>query len=991
MDKDWEDGQERKKHQWVMNLQEDTETTVPGYQQNSTSERTIRVDEPKPTVNQKNASGTSQQLTSWAQRQKLRPKKNKTGQASAQIPEYQEQSVSPREPTPFTLLDNTDSHDQHGPTGLLSSSLSLRRSDSLMSEASGLTYWRLNECELYRQLPDSFDSGAFLLLHEASTSLSSSQEPRVSLREMYQNKQRDYKQTEWEESAASSPSSPQMMTLDLAANMQQSDQTSGFTSPSHFSSPSCPAQVHLYSQARTSLTPDSMVEGSPKTGNTDCISDTSSVSAAGPLPTKMQTLRTAQELLSTTRDKTQLSHSTSQQNRANVPLNSEENRSRTHTTTLKPCLVSGTSLQPAVSSQMESSTSLEDPVILSLLRQNLREKHSRHVADLKAYYESEIQHLRGKLKVLPQSLEENNRALAERCQDLEKALADTKSHIQELETTNTLLEKKLSEWPERYAVAGAAVSSLQQQLEESKRSGKEKDAVAAHLKTRIWQLERGVQKACREAEDKEARREREYNMMQDLLREHNCLKKEHEVVKNSLISTENKLVDANNHISELKRVIYKLESQVKQFDHENQARIRYTSHNNTQPTGAGFFHHPDLMLSPSKNKTEPDVTRRRSPCSLTEQINGGRKSPFLQTNQSIVHKRLSYSLSDGSSGTGSTVDAPLGGNWRCASPPECEQILPQVRLQEESSTQKEASQREGSSPLTPMMKALIELEETKATESRAPWVSQQRTTVGFVERKHKELIHKQEEHLQAKTDVVKPGGDVAGPEQRVLRAASPLTARRSLSPEGHRSSSLPPHRNIATVTPTKREMLLTTPSPKSSPKRCPTENYSTAFGHLMPREQYLLHRLDGEVDKRRHSFHSSSPRKRLQFTSAHKDDLQETESSGCGKSLDGTPQLGWEKQKDCIVPDLQDPSEDLGLLRPQSLSEAERLFDELTQEKLQIEAALSRMPAAGGRVSLQTRLDEVAFEKRLERLNHDLGSLRMTLKRFHVLRSSVNT
>lgn len=39
---------------------------------------------------------------------------------------------------------------------------------------SGLTYWRLNENELYHPLPDSFDSGAYLLLQEASMSLVSS-------------------------------------------------------------------------------------------------------------------------------------------------------------------------------------------------------------------------------------------------------------------------------------------------------------------------------------------------------------------------------------------------------------------------------------------------------------------------------------------------------------------------------------------------------------------------------------------------------------------------------------------------------------------------------------------------------------------------------------------------------------------------------------------------------------------------------------------------
>lgn len=86
---------------------------------------------------------------------------------------------------------------------------------------------------------------------------------------------------------------------------------------------------------------------------------------------------------------------------------------------------------------------------------------------------------------------------------------------------------------------------------------------------------------------------------------------------------------------------------------------------------------------------------------------------------------------------------------------------------------------------------------------------------------------------------------------------------------------------------------------------------------------------------------------------------------------------------------------------------------------MQIEAALSQLPRGGGKGSLQARLDEVrcffsvgsvnhtrcsrtavhlgssappqaALEKCLERVNRELGSIRMTLKRFHVLRSSAN-
>lgn len=1000
-----EDGvQGKEKHHWSPNFQEDTETAVIGCQQDSSNERGVVVEEPNPSVYQQRTPGTSQLLTSWAQRQKLRPKKSKAGQAPSQIPEYQEQPRSLRESHKQNPLESPDSQDQQlaGPS---SSSFPLRRSDSLMSEASGLTYWRLNESELYHPLPDSFDSGAYLLLQEASMSLTPSQEPRLSLREIYQNKQRtDCKRSDGEGSVTSSPLSPQVLTLDPAANMRQSDRTSGFTSPSHFSSPSFATQPHLYPRVGTPVTPDSMRECSPNPGDTDCISDTSSISAAGPSPSKVQNLwgNASQAVLFTSQDKTQpCFHTASQQRRASAPLASEEEGSHTHTSTLKPCSTTGSTRRPAVTPHMERASSLEDPVVLSLLRQNLREKHSRHVADLKAYYESEIQILRDKLKLgdLPQDLEKSNQALTKRCKQLEKALAEATSRIHELEATNSSLEKKLAEWPERYAVAGATVKSLQQRLEESKRSGKEKDALAARLKAQVRQLEESAQKACREADEKEARREREYKMLQDLLGEYDSLVKEHEGLKSNLVSTENKLVDASDQISELKRGISKLESQVKQLEHENQARARYASHSNTQPSGAGLYHHPDLLLSPSKCKAEPDVTCRKSPCPLPDQLNSGRKSPFLQANQSSVHKKSQYPVTDPSSGTGSSMDnSSAGGSWMCASPPECEQSLPQPKHQEQSGGQREASRREASCALTPMMRALIELEETRATESRAPWVGNQRTTVGFVERRHKEAIQERV-GLQADRETVTPGGVMTRVERGgskslsgAGRTAALLKAQRSLSPEGYRSSSLPPpaHRSIPATTPTKRETLLRPLSAKSSPKRCPTENYSTAFGCPLPREEHLVKRFDGHVDQRRHSFHSSSPKKRLQFSA--EDDLQQPESSGSMNPPEANSQLGWEEQGAHSGFDLQEPCEDeppLLLDRLHSLADAEKLFDELTQEKLQIEAALSRMPA-GGRVSLQTRLDEVALENRLDRVNRELGSIRMTLKRFHVLRSSAN-
>ncbi|XP_076020026.1 M-phase phosphoprotein 9 [Genypterus blacodes] len=1000
-----EAGQGKRKHHWSSNLQDDTATTMIQCQQQLSNERISRVEPPHPVLHQQQTSGINQPLTSWAQRQKLRPKKSKAGKASSQISEYQQQPCYPRETATQSPLECTDSLDQHGPAGPASSSFPLRRCDSLMSEASGLTYWRLNENELYHPLPDSFDKGSFLLLQDASMNLSPLQASQLSLREIYQNKQRiEPKCTDWEGSAASSPLSPQVLTLDPAVNARQSDHTSGVTSPSHFSSPSFHTLPHLYPRVGTPLTPDSMVECSRNLGDTDGISDTSSVSTAG-----HQVQRSwgdaSQAVVSTSQIKTQpYYHTISQQHRT-----SEEESSRTHTSTLKPCSASGASVLPAVSPQRERASSGEDPLVLSLLRQSLREKHSRHLADQKAYYESEIQSLRAKLNLsdLPQELEKSNRALTLRCKDLEKTLSEATSRLQELEAKNNLLEKQLAEWPDRYAVAGATVKSLQQRLEEYKRAGKEKDASATRWKTRVRQLEDAVERSCREAEEKEARRERDYKMLQDLLGEYGSLTKEHNGVKNNLVSTENKLVDANDQISGLKRAISKLESQVKQLEHENQARARQASHSNTQPSGAGLYHHPDLLLSPSQCNTEPDVTRRKSPCPPSDKLNGRRKSPFPQTDQSVVHRKFPGSpLYDHPAGTGCSVDSQSsGGSWRCSSPRELEQpqrlSQPQSQRQLEYAEQYQREQSKRECSLTPMMKALIELDETRATECRAPWVGSTRATVGFVERRHKESIQDRVGPA-ADWDVVKPTGVSGGPEpggaRRDIgseRARALLRAQRSLSPEGYRSSSLPPsaHQGTPTTTATKRETLLTPVSARSSPKRCPSENYSTAFGQMMPRQEHLAQRFDGREDQRRHSFHSSNPRKRLQFTTTDReDDLHQSEPFDTMNPPEGNSQQGWDGGAR-VGPEHQDTCEDSGALlveRLHSLADAERLFDELTQEKQQVEAALSRMPGAGGRVSLQTRLDEVALEKRLERLNRELGSIRMTLKRYHVLRSSAN-
>lgn len=78
--------------------------------------------------------------------------------------------------------------------------------------------------------------------------------------------------------------------------------------------------------------------------------------------------------------------------------------------------------------------------------------------------------------------------------------------------------------------------------------------------------------------------------------------------------------------------------------------------------------------------------------------------------------------------------------------------------------------------------------------------------MGFVESRHKEVIHEPTELRKAEREDAKPAEVVVRAERGVKggaeTAAARLRAQRSLSPESYRSSSLPPaHRSIAPTTP----------------------------------------------------------------------------------------------------------------------------------------------------------------------------------------------
>ncbi|NXH21063.1 MPP9 phase, partial [Bucco capensis] len=237
-----------------------------------------------------------------------------------------------------------------------------------------------------------------------------------------------------------------------------------------------------------------------------------------------------------------------------------------------------------------SVTSVEDPVIMSKIRQNLREKHARHIADLRAYYDLEIQSLKQQLEAShktasSEDLKKINQSLADsdccnlyvlnRCDQLDAALNKASARIKALENENNMLEKQVADWRERFYAVSDTSKALQERIEEMRTSNKDKDNTISRLKSRLKDLEEAFEKAYKLSDNKNTRLKEENKKFQNLLGEYESLGKEHERVKDTLNTTENKLLDANAEISDLRRTISKLEAQLKQVEHENMLKLRH--------------------------------------------------------------------------------------------------------------------------------------------------------------------------------------------------------------------------------------------------------------------------------------------------------------------------------------------------------------------------------------------------------------------------------
>ncbi|KAM9749018.1 M-phase phosphoprotein 9 isoform 7-T7 [Dama dama] len=728
-------------------------------------------------------------ITSWAQRLKQnQPKRAHKEEGYSKSMQGDEQTKkSPTEKSDFTA----DTHSRvfyfnkpdEGP-------------NSWMSESgTGLTYWKLEEKDMYHSLPKTLEK---TFAPASSTDISPSQSNTSnemkppSLKDIYHKKQRENKQLpERNLTSASNPNHPpEVLTLDPTLHVKPNQQISGI-------------QPHGFLNAlddRISFSPDSVLEPSLSShSDIDLFSQaspiTSQLSGFPKYPTDAKISPVESWKNHAFRNESRTSSTfpsvyTVGSNDISVSTVDEENP-----VLGPPVSVSQSQLPGTANGVPEciSLTSLEDPVVLSKIRQNLKEKHARHIADLRAYYESEINSLKQKLEEKEISAAEDwkktNQILVDRCGQLESALNEATSHVRTLENKNNILEREVSDFRERFNAASSASKILQERIEEMRTSNKEKDNTIIRLKSRLQDLEEAFENAYKLSDDKEARLKQENKMFQDLLGEYESLGKEHERVKDTLNITENKLLDAHTQISDLKRTVSKLEAQVKQVEHENMLSLRHNSKTPMRPSHANLNQSADLAASedtshPRSTLAGSDVSRRKW------LIPGAEHSIF--TGQPLDTKVDSQLEDTCLPGYHSSLEKDL-------SPGSSPSLL--IKKQRETLD-------------TPIMKALKELDEEKVFKHWGTQTEREDTSNKLVNPRPTD------------SSVNASRSPEKGAQQRQKRFNS----------ASQRSSSLPPS-NRKSSTPTKREIMLTPVTVAYSPKRSPKENLSPGFSHLLSKNE----------------------------------------------------------------------------------------------------------------------------------------------------------
>ncbi|XP_074640148.1 uncharacterized protein LOC141898222 [Tubulanus polymorphus] len=534
-------------------------------------------------------------------------------------------------------------------------------------------------------------------------------------------------------------------------------------------------------------------------------------------------------------------------------------------------------------------------------RMHLREKHARHMADLRSFYEAEISELKDQLHAIQETNTESHnlrqrlleREMEEKTLYLEKRLKASKEHSEQVgkhlqELQNEVHEKQRRIWEleylvddteRRYNQSQTALDAGKLMNEQVSRLLKEKDAQIAELQAEKRRLQNAYDDAQRVVDDYEK------------------VRRERRSAQTALSNAEALIFDTKSELSEYKSRVAKMEIEQKRMERENDMlhkRLNQARHSDrTQEASHIDGLWSDFSKRPKSISDVPYSGRIASP--LRENL---RSQTFAAERAMTIFSgspRRSNRSRDEDAELRSRVAEVLAGNKAnknlCASPTK---LIKHDETPLSSNRSTQARQTNG----------IVE----KITTETSPPTRDTNYKKGDGENKENEL------HIDLNLLNVKDENAVEINEEVKEKSASVNAGNRSEEVHG----ALSPEPRLVT-------------SPRAFAAVRPTVSFNTPTSSnafkpisLQDRRSPLVSELPTDTDER------------------------------------------WKV-----------------------ISSLEKRFDELQMEKRTVEAALSHIPVSGARANRQSRVEKERLEEKLDQIDKDLGSLRMTLKRYHVLKSTI--
>lgn len=667
--------------------------------------------------------------------------------------------------------------------------------------------------------------------------------------------------------------------------------------------------------------------------------------------------------------------------------------------------------QDSFNSELFSSSTLSDDVHLSSsTRVGLREKHAKHMADLREYYEKELQGLRQALRASDndtvsghqslqhfvsenESLHRELKQQREKVADLEDKLNMSDRRNYDVEQKIKALEARAAEYADFYKEAQDKISTFRSTVEELQYRMGQKDDLLEQLRAENNAHKNNLKKAKKVQEDQATYIHRDRTALEKLVEQYQANERERTILKESVNDLENKMYDTRTENVEMKRTITKLELENKRLGRENDnlhhkisqgishniSGSIYTSLNDSLAVQQEALALDHRQPSPRRQPSNPTPTNPSKPHAdrVASLLHADNRSP-------VRSQPLSAPYADSNGLNNSVHQSPeacnvLNGSFHRSEDTRSVRTPPR-------NTRSQA-ERDGDliNVTSPVMRAEEELYRLRDVLRNSPTPSREPT----------------QPKLQKKKFY---GSDVVTQSQR-----------KDMSPD-RQSDSLK----------VKKKSTPSSPLVKSS-KHSKLESTNSKSKSSRKTTQTIVKDQSGKEDfssQTRFDINSDSHRSRSpgdghpngvvwtnkkppggehSNVSRVEDRKKKKEAVEPAMTVDAMldrvragdylSRPDWEDKYTSMVPkpkaapaSPRQPTsrEDRIRERLKSIGDLEHRYADLNSEKRQLESALSRLPSHG-----KSRKRKEELEDNLDKVERELGSVRMSLKRYNVLKSTI--